>query len=110
MPEKRRANRVAPSGVAPRTGKLILPPKTVAVECRVLDISATGARLEIPQQYDFPNRFEFIYGRTRRYCRLAWKRGYRIGIEFDGSVQRTTISRGVSATTSGLSRLSRTRR
>ena len=110
MSEKRRAHRVAPSGVVSRVGKVILQANAPTVDCRVLDISATGARLEFSDQHQFPNRFEFIHGPTRRYCRLAWKRGYRIGIAFEGSSQKSMIAQGVSRTTTGLSRLSRTKR
>jgi hypothetical protein len=56
---------------------------------------------------DLPKRFEFIHGRTRTLCRLAWARGYRIGIMFEGTNQRSMIVGGVSRTTKGVSFLSR---
>ncbi len=63
--DKRRWFRVTPRGLVPRTGKLLLGPKTTPIECRVVDMSAGGACLELQRTYDLPKRFEFLHGSTR---------------------------------------------
>jgi hypothetical protein len=107
--DKRRWFRVAPRGLVPRVGKLLLGPKTLPVECHVVDLSAGGACLELPRSYDLPKRFEFLHGNTRRFCTLAWTRGFRIGISFEGTIQRSSVSGGLSRPKSGTSLLSRDR-
>lgn len=104
MVEKRRWIRLKPSGLVPRTGKLLLGDKGELVECRIIDFSAGGACLELPRYLDLPKRFEFINGRTRTVCRLAWARGYRVGIMYEATRQKTMIEGGLSRSTTGLSR------
>jgi len=107
--DKRRWFRVEPKGLVPRVGKILLGPKTVPIDCRVVDLSAGGACLELPRAYSLPNRFEFLHGSSRRHCSLAWTRGYRIGISYEGTPQRSSISGGLSRPKSGASLLSRNR-
>ncbi|HKS84617.1 MAG TPA: PilZ domain-containing protein [Pseudolabrys sp.] len=105
--DKRRYFRVAPKGLVPRVGRLLLGPKSQPIDCRVIDLSAGGACLELPRAYDLPERFEFMHGSTKRPCYLAWTRGYRIGISYEGTVQRSSISGGLSRPKNGASLLSR---
>ncbi len=108
--DKRRAFRVAPRGLVPRVGKLLLGPKTAPIECRIVDLSAGGACLEMPRSYDLPKRFEFLHGSTKRFCNLAWTRGFRIGISYEGTtMHRSSVSGGLSRPKSGTSLLSRDR-
>jgi hypothetical protein len=109
MSEKRRWIRIKPSGLVQRTGKILLSENAEAIDCRIVDLSAGGACIELSQLYALPKQFEFIHGRTRMFCRLAWTRGYRIGLMFEATKQKSMISGGVSRTTTGLSRLSRDR-
>ena len=107
--DKRRWFRVAPRGRVPSSGRLLLGPKTMPIDCRVIDMSAGGACLELPRAHDLPNRFEFLHGSTRRFCTLAWQRGYRIGISYEGTIQRSSVSGGLSRPKGGSSLLSRDR-
>jgi hypothetical protein len=107
--DKRRAFRVEPKGLVPRVGKILLGPKMAPIDCRVVDLSAGGACLELPRAYTLPQRFEFLHGATKRFCTLAWTRGYRIGISYDGSISRSSVSGGLSRPKSGASLLSRGR-
>jgi hypothetical protein len=107
--DKRRWFRSAPRGLVPRLGKLLLGPKTVPVDCHIVDLSAGGACLELSKTYEFPSRFEFLHGSTRRFCTLAWSRGFRIGISYEGTIQRSSVSGGLSRPKSGASMLSRNR-
>jgi hypothetical protein len=107
--DKRRWFRSAPRGLVPRVGKLLFGPKTTPIECHVVDLSAGGACLELSKMYSFPQRFEFLHGSTRRFCTLAWTRGFRIGISFEGTIQRSSVTGGLSRPKSGASLLSRNR-
>ena len=107
--DKRRSFRIEPKGLVPRVGKILLGPKMMPIECRVLDLSAGGACLELPRAHDLPKRFEFLHGSTKRFCTLAWTRGFRIGVSYDGSIQRSSVSGGLSRPKSGASLLSRDR-
>ena len=107
--DKRRWFRVAPRGLVPRVGKILLGPKTMPIDCYVVDLSAGGACLELQCTYDLPKRFEFLHGNTKRPCTLAWVRGFRIGISYEGTPQRSSVSGGLSRPKSGSSLLSRER-
>jgi len=107
--DKRRWSRVPPKGLVPRTGKILLGPKTPPIECSVVDLSAGGACLELSKDYNLPKRFEFMHSGTKRFCTVAWTRGWRIGISYEGSIQRSSVSGGLSRPRSGTSLLSRDR-
>jgi len=109
MPDKRRWIRVKPSGLVPRTGRVLLAGSAQVIECRIVDLSAGGACLEFSRLYDLPKRFTFLHGSSRKLCRLAWIRGYRAGIEYEAPEHKAMIAGGLSRTTTGLSRLSRER-
>lgn len=107
MSERRRTIRVEPRGMVPKVGKIVFPDDPRAIDCRVIDLSAGGACLELSELLEFPARFQFIHGSTRKFCRLAWKRKFRIGIQFDGSYQKTSIGRALSRNMNGSSWRSR---
>ena len=84
MPETthpRRFARVRPAGQVSRTGKIIVAPRDPMIECTILDYSAGGACLDVGL-IDLPQRFELVWGVTRKKCRKVWKAGRRIGVAF----------------------------
>jgi hypothetical protein len=53
-------------------------------ECTITDISDSGARLFV-NAGEIPSRFDLLLfgtGWNRRECRIAWRNGGEIGIEF----------------------------
>jgi hypothetical protein len=53
--------------------------------CAILDISATGARIVLEAECELPERFILLLTRSgdaRRHCRLVWRNGLSIGVEF----------------------------
>jgi hypothetical protein len=86
--ERRRAIRVPPKGMMAKTGKLVFASGS-PIECQVVDLSAGGACLRISEQRDLSKRFEFHHGAARYVCRLAWQRGYTIGVRYEGSAPKS---------------------
>jgi hypothetical protein len=61
--------------------KIIIDPKS-PVDCRIADYSAGGACIEIRGETRLPNRFELVFGRSRKRCRIVWSKGRRMGLVF----------------------------
>jgi hypothetical protein len=78
----RRFTRVRPTGRNSDLAKLIVDPKAPVIDCRVVDYSPGGACLEISGQTKLPNRFELLFGGTRKRCRIVWSAGRRLGVVF----------------------------
>lgn len=74
--------RQRPQGRVSTVAKILLGGKTPAVDCILVDYSAGGACLQLQKFMELPSRFEILYGTTRKRCRIAWKRGMRIGVAF----------------------------
>jgi hypothetical protein len=54
------------------------------IECLVRDLSASGARLEVPDVRQLGNSFTLtIVGSwNRQACRVAWRKGNMVGVEY----------------------------
>ena len=78
----RRFARVRPTGRISGVGKLIVGPKDPVIDCRVVDYSPGGACLEVFGQTKLPNRFELLFGSTKKRCRVVWNAGRRLGVAF----------------------------
>jgi PilZ domain-containing protein len=53
--------------------------------CRLIDISANGARLVVDDIETTPDSFDLLlsrFGRTSYRCSVIWKRGNEVGVEF----------------------------
>jgi hypothetical protein len=52
--------------------------------CRVLDLSQTGARLEVADAYRIPRRFVLLWSKNRTgiHANMKWRRSNQIGAEF----------------------------
>jgi hypothetical protein len=57
--------------------------------CAIADISETGARLVLETECDLPERFMLLLsrnGEARRICRLVWRSGLMVGVEFPNAL------------------------
>jgi PilZ domain len=56
-----------------------------STRCRILNISALGAAIDIPNAAYVPNRFQLMIEKDRsiRNCRLVWIQQDRIGVAFE---------------------------
>jgi hypothetical protein len=53
--------------------------------CRLVDISANGARLVVENVDNTPDSFNLLlsrFGRPQYRCNVVWKRGDEVGVEF----------------------------
>ncbi len=74
--------RVRPTNGTAAKAQIILGPKVPAVACRLVDYSRGGACLEVFPMVTLPARFELLHGGVKKKCRVAWRRGIRIGVAF----------------------------
>jgi hypothetical protein len=81
-PHPRLFARLRPEGRVSRVAKIFVNPKAPVIECILVDYSAGGACLQLQKFIQLPERFEVLYGTTRKRCRVVWKRAMRIGVAF----------------------------
>jgi hypothetical protein len=74
--------RVRPAGGEAARAQIIVGPKAPVIACRLVDYSRGGACLEIFPMVEVPDRFELLHGGVKKKCRVAWRRGVRIGVAF----------------------------
>jgi PilZ domain-containing protein len=63
------------------------------IACVIADISETGAQLQLLEAADIPNEFVLLIGGhadVQRRCRLIWRSRNKIGVRFQGLLQRRT--------------------
>lgn len=56
-----------------------------AIDCRVRNLSRTGAALEVASQVGVPDRFTLIItgDSLMLNCHVVWRKQFRVGIAFD---------------------------
>ena len=81
MSQQRVFARVRPEGRISKVAKIVTPNAPV-IECMLVDYSAGGACLQLNKFAELPERFDMLYGTTKKRCRVTWKRGLRIGVVF----------------------------
>jgi PilZ domain len=74
--------RQRPQGRISSVAKLLFGSNAPVIECILVDYSAGGACLQLEKLTPLPERFELLYGTTKKRCRVVWKRGQRIGVAF----------------------------
>jgi hypothetical protein len=57
----------------------------LSMRCRLLNMSADGAAVEVPNSAFVPSHFQLMTEKDRviRHCRVIWIKQNRIGIAFD---------------------------
>jgi hypothetical protein len=55
------------------------------IDCKVRDISTTGAALEVSSQIGIPESFTLVMpdDGLRLPCHVVWRKDFRIGVAFD---------------------------
>lgn len=74
----------APRRKIDREGWIAIPGNFAARRCTVIDISDSGAKLQIDDPHFTRTQFELRLSRTDqgRRCRVTWRRGMQIGVTF----------------------------
>jgi hypothetical protein len=80
MDEQRR---IAPRRRVLKAGSIVFG--SASLDCRVRNLSETGAALEALSPLRIPDRFTLIVPteNLKRDCRVVWREGRRIGVAFD---------------------------
>jgi hypothetical protein len=68
--------------LVPRAAKIIVGPKAPAIDCTVIDLSASGACLDLTDPGRLPARFVLLHGATKKNCLIKWKTFRRVGVLF----------------------------
>ncbi len=70
-----------------RSVKIILDAEEPLIDCTLLDLTASGARLSVDRLEPLPDFFEltFDHGRSRRPCRVVWRTAHAVGVHFEAS-------------------------
>ncbi|HWX83861.1 MAG TPA: PilZ domain-containing protein [Xanthobacteraceae bacterium] len=64
---------------------ILLDGKASPCACEIADISETGARIVLQSECELPERFILLLsrgGEARRRCRVVWRNGLTVGVEF----------------------------
>jgi hypothetical protein len=67
------------------TASIIHGDEPTVQPCSVVDISESGARLQIEHEGELPDNFMLSLtpsGKVRRFCRLVWRDGTTLGVAF----------------------------
>lgn len=65
-----------------KTGTIYVDLKKPTTACKIVDISAGGACIEVHGSEAIPQRFVLNYGGVRKSCLLVWQKGRRVGVAF----------------------------
>lgn len=65
-----------------KTGTIYVDLKSPTTDCRIVDVSAGGACLEVHGSNAIPKRFTLNHGGVKKACRIVWQKGRRIGVCF----------------------------
>jgi hypothetical protein len=68
-----------------QAGWITLDGGFAARQCKVLDLSASGAKLELDDPTSVPNKMKLAFSRdarTGRICEVVWRRGKTLGVRF----------------------------
>jgi hypothetical protein len=66
------------------SAKIITNGKSM-LTCTISDISHSGARIVLDSEEELPDRFTLLLSRnggTRRHCKVIWRTGTTVGVEF----------------------------
>jgi PilZ domain len=61
--------------------------RAAGIECRVRNLSPSGACLEVASQVGIPAEFVLViaHDKLRQQCQVVWRNATRLGVEFRGA-------------------------
>jgi hypothetical protein len=66
-----------------KSGKIIVAEKAPAILCTVRNVSASGACLQMDNQFGIPDTFAVVIDGVQHPCRVAWRSSVRMGVAFN---------------------------
>jgi PilZ domain-containing protein len=68
-----------------KSGKIVFAGGSFSVDCTIRNMSASGARLQVPTSVAIPDRFTLVdvQARIQREATVAWRNGDVIGVRFE---------------------------
>ena len=75
--------RISPRRHVLKATFIVVSEKAPKLECRVRNISDTGAALEVSTTFGIPTHFEVIIDGQHHRCRSVWRSDTRIGVAFE---------------------------
>ncbi len=68
-----------------KTGKIVFNRGNSVFDCRVRNLSPTGALVEVQSMLGIPQQFEIVMddGATRRACSVLWRNERMLGVRFN---------------------------
>lgn len=77
--------RIAPRRRLLKGGYIVFNDGHSTIDCRVRNLSETGARLEVASVIGVPDRFDLVLAdkSARRPCRLVWRSPGAVGVAFE---------------------------
>jgi PilZ domain len=82
MENKRRFQRVRPTGLMSASGTIFVDLRSPPIVCNIVDVSAGGACIEVHGNDGIPKKFILNHGGVKKACRLVWQKGRRVGVSF----------------------------
>ena len=81
MDEQRRSQRQR----VLKAGRIAYGGGSIVIDCTIRNLSATGARLQVPTSVAIPDHFEFTEASTgkARQAIVMWRKGDLMGIRFE---------------------------
>jgi PilZ domain len=66
-------------------GKIVFAGGSFSVDCTIRNLSATGARLQVPTTVAIPDKFVLLdaHAGTRREATVVWRKADQIGVRFE---------------------------
>ncbi len=64
------------------TATIFVDLKSPTVACRIIDVSAGGACLEVHGSDAIPPRFMLNHSGVKKACHIVWQKGRRVGVAF----------------------------
>jgi CheY-like chemotaxis protein len=90
LPPDRRELRRRPRLQLQCTAWILVDKRVAPIKCTIADVSALGTRIVLQGEQDLPDHFILLIaenGGARRNCRLVWRTGSNVGIEFISGVE-----------------------
>ena len=79
-----RERRALPREMVHLEATIVTVDGVVRFDGAVLNMADTGARVDIPPDYELPESFYMLMPNHRMQpCRLVWREGKRVGIRFE---------------------------